>query len=83
VSSVKDMFEFMGMEWVRPKKAELTGDQKIIFELIRAEARTGAELAEIFEGNLISLYAVLGELELQGHIRLSAGLRYTSSSIRS
>lgn len=79
VVTPKDVMLVLKLSW-KARTVQLEGAAARIFEVLKQSPRSPAELGDCFEGSMVELYEILGELELQGLIRFTKELRYTVSS---
>ena len=76
VRSAKEIAECLDLPWEKVFDVTLEGMERLVFELLKKQPMTAAELGEGFEGKLKELYAILGSLEMRGLIRRGVDLRY-------
>lgn len=78
ITCAKDVAEILALEWGVFENIDLSLEEREIFEIIKAEPLSAAELGERFEGQLKALYEGLGKLELKGMIRRRTDMRYSA-----
>jgi DNA processing protein len=76
VRNAEEVAECLGLPWEKVFDVSLKGVELVVFEILKKQPMTAAELGECFEGRLKELYGVLGGLEMRGLVRRGVDLKY-------